>query len=663
MRSLPLSIRTTVLLAIVIGVVLPALVVVSVEGVLARRTHEPLIERSRDAVMGLGAAVVAEPAWTLSEPGLRAAVGHLMADPSICAVALLDLQPGQGPSPYAERSCASGQRVSVREAPVLHDGRTIARLRVTFDDNEIERLVAARRLMTGWLVAAQVLLGIAVLAGVLSLRLLRPIDTLKRQAGRLAAREPLPRLHWPRRDELGQLGEHLYEAHVQIRSLIGELEQKNRQLHQMAMYDHLTGLPNRTLLRELFTREAAIARREGAMLALLFIDLDQFKAINDTHGHAAGDELLIKVGDSVQSTLRESDVVCRMGGDEFLVLLPHVDGWDVVAATADRLLQAIETPHALGGAGEPQRVRASIGIAMYPADGADFDALARAADLAMYRSKELGRGRYSFYHADLDASFRHRLELERELADAIEQRQLVLHYQAVVDASDGRVTGCEALVRWMHPRHGLLAPGAFIHVAEEAGLVPALGRWVLDAACAQLRAWKAAGAPPLQMAVNVSALQLRQADFPDTVRHILQRHGIEPGELSLELTESTLLADGDGALATVQRLREAGARLALDDFGTGYSSLSYLKRLRPDLLKIDRSFVRDLPDDADDCLLTQAILGMAHALSIEVLAEGVENEAQRDWLLAQGARLQQGFLWARPVPAGEFEQRLAPASA
>ncbi len=545
----------------------------------------------------------------------------------------------------------------------MHDNKSVARLRMRFDDTAVDREIAETFWMTGWMVMAQVVFGVLVLAGVLAFRFLRPIDKLKAQAGRLAAREPSPRVDWPRQDEVGQLGEHLNDVRDQIQNLIGELEQKNEQLHQMAMFDHLTGLPNRTLLRELFAREAAAARRDGSMLAMIFLDLDQFKTVNDAHGHAVGDELLVRVGECMLAALRESDVVCRMGGDEFLVMLPRIDTWDRVAGTAERLLHAIQTPHQLGSANEPQRVGASIGVAMYPADGADFDALVRAADLAMYRSKDLGRARYSFYHADLDKTFRARIETERELAEAIEKGELLLHYQPVVDARSGRTTGCEALVRWMHPRRGLLAPGAFIQVAEDAGLIKPMGRWVMATACAQLAKWKAAGAPTLKMAVNVSALQLRDADFPDFVRRTLRLHGIEAGELSLELTESTLLADGDGALATVDKLRETGADLALDDFGTGYSSLSYLKRLRPDTLKIDRSFVRDLPDDAGDCALALAILGMAQALSITVLAEGVENAAQRDWLTAQGCALQQGYLWAKPLPPAEFEQRLAITSA
>jgi len=659
-----LSIRATVLLAIVAGVLLPAIVLLWAEGELERQREAPEIAAQRQALLTLGATAVAQPAWTLSDTGLREAITGILANPTVCSVEVLDLPSGAPTSLTHGNDCNPDLRVTLMDTPVHYQGQEVARLQLAFDDTQIERNVAARRELTAWLVAAQVGLGMLVLVGVLGARLLRPIDRLKRQAGKLAARQAAPRVDWPRQDELGQLGEHLNDVQVQIRELVDELEGKNAQLHQMAMYDHLTGLPNRTLLRELFTREAAAARRHGSKLALMFLDLDQFKAVNDSHGHQVGDELLVHVGAALRETLRESDVVCRMGGDEFLLLLPRVEGWDSVAATAERLLRAIGEPHPVGSATEPQRAAGSIGIAMYPADGADFDALVRAADLAMYRSKDLGRGRYSFYHVDLDTTLRKRLEIERELATAIEQDQLVLHYQPVVDGRDGRVIGCEALLRWQHPQRGLLPPSSFVSVAEDTGLVHAMGRWVLDAACKQLAAWKAAGRPPLRMAVNVSAVQLRDPAFARQVQAVMGRHGIGLDELTLEITESALLADGDGALTTVMLLRSIGTRLALDDFGTGYSSLSYLKKLRPDMLKIDRSFVRDLPGDADDCTLARAIVGMARALSITVLAEGVETESQRDWLLAEGCELQQGFLWSRPLPATAFELRLdAPTAA
>jgi EAL domain-containing protein (putative c-di-GMP-specific phosphodiesterase class I) len=322
-----------------------------------------------------------------------------------------------------------------------------------------------------------------------------------------------------------------------------------------------------------------------------------------------------------------------------------------VSVTAERLLRAIQTPMLLARAAGTAQVSASIGISLFPGDADDFEALARCADLAMYKSKDMGKGRYSFYQPDLDIAFRSRLELERELLQGIANHELLLHYQPVFDMQSGRLVGCEALVRWLHPQRGLLMPGTFIQTAEETGLIRELGLWTLDAACAQLASWKAAGLHPGRIAVNVSALQFRDQRLPQVLQSALQTYDIQPGELELELTESTLMADTEAAQATVASLRELGVALAIDDFGTGYSSLSYIKRLRPDKLKIDRSFVKDLPADADDRALTEAIVSIAQALSITVVAEGVETPEQRDYLLGLGCRLQQGYLLGRPMAA------------
>ena len=661
MRWPGLSIRATVLASIVVGVVLPAIVVLALDRHLSQRAQQPIVERNRQAVMVLANAVLTEPAWTLSEPGLRAAMQRVLDEPSVCGIEVLELQPET--PPLRMDRCPAGDQIAQLETPVLYEGQRIARLRLAFDGSEIDTALAERRRITAWLVAAQVGFGIAVLAGVLSLRLLRPIDALKRQAGSLAAREPGPLPDWRRDDELGELGHHLGSVQGQIRALIDELETKNAQLERLAMYDHLTGLPNRTLLRELFAHEAARARREQRAMALLFIDLDQFKTVNDQLGHAAGDMLLVAVASRLHTALRESDIACRMGGDEFLVLLPRIDGWQQAAATAERLLQAARQPQPLDGVAEPVRVGASVGVAMFPADGADFDALVRASDVAMYRSKDTGRGRVSLYHPQMDASLRERLTLEREIESAAPGGQLRLVLQPIVDAPSGRIRGAEALVRWQHPQRGLLSPDAFIGVAESTGAIEAIGRWVLDAACAELAALARGGHAGLHIGVNVSALQLHDPGFVDGVRAAMRRHGLAPGALVLELTESTLLADGDAVARVVASLRAAGVQLAIDDFGTGYSSLAALKLVRPEWLKIDRSFVRDLPARADDCALAEAIFGMARALGIAVVAEGVETEAQRDWLVERGGLVQQGYLWSRPVPAAQFEALLVQVEA
>jgi diguanylate cyclase (GGDEF)-like protein len=655
-----LSIRSTLLAAIVAGMVLPALLVLMLDSVISRSSQEPVVERNRAAVMVLATAVFTEPAWTLSEPALQDALARVHGEPSVCAVEVLDLQPAAVPLVLRADTCAAPARAIVREAPVLHEGQVVARLRLGFDDTEVDALLAERRLVMGWLVAAQVAFGVAVLAGVLALRLLRPIGRLRQQAAQLGAAQA-PAVNWPRDDELGQLGRHLGDVHGRLRSLIDALQDKNTELQRLALYDHLTGLPNRSLMQELFLREVARGHRAKAAdsLALLFVDLDRFKAVNDTHGHAVGDQMLVAVAQRLQGGLRESDVVCRISGDEFLVLLPlhsgsSCDRNEEALATAGRLLTALHAPLQLEGAPEAMRVGASIGVALYPQDGDDFDALVRAADAAMYRSKQGGRDRISLYQPGMDTALRQRVALEHELRQALDQQQMRLHYQPVVDARDGRLVGFEALVRWQHPQRGLLGPDHFIGVAEAHGLIQALGQWVLDTACAQLAQWQAQGHSGLQMAVNVSALQLHEPGFAQHVRDIIEKHQLMPGTLLLELTESTLLAEGEDVARAVHALRAAGAHLAVDDFGTGYSSLAALKLVRPERLKMDRSFVRDLPAQADDRALAEAIFGMARALDVAVVAEGVETAAQSDWLAAHGAWLQQGYLWSRPLPAAEL---------
>ncbi len=533
-------------------------------------------------------------------------------------------------------------------------------------DGEDEPKRELRRETIVQLATLQLLLGGLALALVLHARLQRPITRLRRQAAAIAARSPAPVIDWQRHDELGQLGQQLNDVRSRIDGLFEQLERKNAQLRKMAMYDHLTGLPNRTLFRELFQHEVTAARRSGREMAMLFIDLDRFKTVNDSLGHAVGDDLLLATSQRLLQALRESDLVCRHSGDEFLVLVRDAERADTVAGAAQRILRAIEAPVPLARrhltAGAPDvaqaQVSASVGIAIFPRDGEDFDALVRHADLAMYQAKQHGRARYSFYHSELNERLISRVALERELAHAIAHGELVLHYQPVVDAVTGALLGCEALVRWEHPTRGLQAPSSFIPVAEESGLVRDLGAWTLDAACAQIALWKKAGQSVGRVSINVSALQFRDQRLIETLRSAMQRHGVRADELELELTESTLMSDDDTTERVVAVLRELGVALVVDDFGTGYSSLSYLKRLRPDKLKIDRSFVQDLPAGADDRAVTQAILSMARALGVVVVAEGVETQAQRAFLTAQGCALLQGYLTGRPQPAAQIEARL-----
>ncbi len=648
-----LSLRSVILLAVVVGIVAPATLLLYFSDAMVRRGLEPLLEGQRAAVLTLAATSLTDPLWTVDTPAVQRTVDHLLSDVSVCGVELSEERPDT--TDIVRTKCSAGWPTVTLAAMIRREDKLLGSLRVHFDDAAQERLLAEGRRQTAMIVGIQVLVGVTIVLLVFYLRFVRPIDRLKRLASAVAERRSVPRLDWNRKDELGQLGAHLDEMGQQITGLIADLESKNAQLHQLAMYDHLTGLPNRTLFREIFLHEAAVAQREQTSLALMFVDLDRFKAINDSLGHAAGDRMLLQASERLRQAVRASDLACRVSGDEFLLLIR--DSSDLVSHAAQRLIEALNAPLQLevGVAS----VSASIGIAVYPRDGEDFDTLVRHADLAMYRAKQLGRARYSFFQQDMDASAVQRMALERELKLALERDELLLHYQALVDARTGTWRGLEALIRWQHPERGLLPPGHFIELAEETGLILELGWHTIEKACAQLAQWKAAGRHPGQIAINLSALQFREQRLPDRVAEAMRRHGVQPGELAIELTESTLLRDTDTALQTLARLRELGLSLSVDDFGTGYSSLAYLKLLRPARLKIDRAFVRELDTRADDRALVQAILGMAAALSIDVIAEGVETASQRDALLALGCWQQQGYLFCRPQPVEVLTEQLA----
>ena len=486
-----------------------------------------------------------------------------------------------------------------------------------------------------------------------------PLQRLASHVQGLLSGRPLPALHWPAGDDFGPLAHELDGLRAHLAELQARSRASDARLHKASMVDALTGLPNRALMQELFGHEAAQARRAGRSLALLQIGLDRFRTFNDTLGHAAGDELLTGMGRRLAACVRDADFICRGAGDEFLVLLPGPEGWDRVASAAERLLRAVEEPLELPRAGHVVSLSASVGVAMYPSDGQDFEGLARAAALALDRSKQLGRGLYSFYQPGMDQALRARIATERELNQALARDEFELHYQPVVDAAQGngtgRVVGCEALLRWRHPQRGLLTPAHFIDGARRCGLMCDIDAWVLNAACTDLARWAEAGLQPGRLALNLSIQQARSPALSDTLRDALQRHGLSPAQLELEITEDTFLHDGDGVPRALARWRALGLALTIDDFGTGYSSLSQLKTLRPERLKIDCSLVRGLPDAAEDCALAEAMLAMARALGIEVVAEGVETAAQRDWLLQRGCTRQQGHLHGAPVPAPAFE--------
>jgi diguanylate cyclase (GGDEF)-like protein len=429
------------------------------------------------------------------------------------------------------------------------------------------------------------------------------------------------------------------------------------QVQFLAYYDALTGLPNRSLLQDRLAKALAGARRRNDKVALLFLDLDRFKIINDSLGHSVGDLLLQEVGERLKGWARDQDTVARVGGDEFLIVLTGLKDPGGAAIAAERIVSAMR-----GGVmvqGHALNVNCSIGISIFPEHGEDAETLIKNADAAMYSAKDSGRNNFRFFTEDMNAQVVERLTLENSLRLALEKGEFSLVYQPQIDIDNGNITGVEALLRWRHPVLGLVSPDKFIGVAENSGLIIPIGEWVLRTACSQARAWQDQGLLPVPMAVNVSALQFGQEGFREVVRRVLHETGLEPQYLELELTESLLLTNEDVTFSVLQDLKDMGLKLAIDDFGTGYSSLSYLKKFPVNKLKIDRSFIRDVGVSADDEAITIAIISMAKSLHLKVIAEGVETEAQMSFLRSHHCDEIQGYYFSRPLPAEELVDKLA----
>lgn len=440
-------------------------------------------------------------------------------------------------------------------------------------------------------------------------------------------------------------------------------------VRRFAYRDDLTGLPNRQHFHQLLRAAVSLAERTNRRMALLFLDLDGFKKVNDTLGHEVGDKLLAEVADRFSKVVRLSDHVARgsdrepssssvsrLGGDEFTVLLTEIQQPVDAALVAGRLLATLERPITL--AGRDLFMGTSIGIAVFPDDGQDSESLVRNADAAMYYSKGRGRNNYSFYSAEMNRTQSRRLEIEARLRVAIEREQFEIHYQPILSAETGRVVAAEALIRWRDPEWGPVPPDQFIPVAEETGLIVALGQWVFRAVCQQARHWREHHGSTIRIGVNVSGKQIREPGMVELVRQALEQTGVAPTQVEIEITESTIMQDDDLTTRTLRELKEMGVGLALDDFGTGYSSLSYLRRFTIDRVKIDRSFIAELPGNASDGALTSAIIAMAHGLKLTVVAEGVETEAQARFLELRGCDELQGYLFGRPCPPEEFADYL-----
>ncbi len=424
----------------------------------------------------------------------------------------------------------------------------------------------------------------------------------------------------------------------------------------MSMYDSLTGLPNRRMFAEQLAPILIYARQKSEIRAVLFLDLDRFKNINDSLGHAAGDQLLKAVADRLTRCLRHGDLVARLGGDEFMILLQGLTQKQDAAKIASKVLDSLKTPFKI--LGHELHIALSIGIAISPEHGDDVDTLLKNADTAMNRAKEVGRNTYQFFAAEMSTISITRLGLENDLRKALVRNELILHFQPQYAMEGDRITGVEALIRWQHPERGFILPGDFIPMAEETGQIVPIGKWVIKEACEQSRRWCGAGLAPIQMAVNLSAKQFLQQDLPDVVAGILKETGMDPAYLELEITETILMQNLETTIDQLVRLMALGVKISIDDFGTGYSSLNYLKRFPLHALKIDRSFVKDIGEDSDDTSIVSAIISLAHNLSLEVVAEGVETPAQLEFLRSQQCDRFQGFLMSTPVPADSVQKML-----
>lgn len=458
------------------------------------------------------------------------------------------------------------------------------------------------------------------------------------------------------RQMLLQANEHLVMATLKAHELAEQVQMAKVQLDHLAYHDTLTDLPNRMLLQDRLKQAIEVARRQGSQLAVMFLDLDRFKHINDSLGHAVGDELLVSVAQRLVGCVRQSDTVSRQGGDEFLMLLPDIEHAQQAALFAQKILTALMVPHQAGR--QDLHVSVSVGISIYPDDGQDAETLIKSADTAMYHAKENGRDNYKFFKPEMNARAVKRQALEAGLRSALERQEFVLHYQPKINLRNGTVVGVEALIRWQHPTLGLLLPAEFVPIAEDCGLILPIGRWVLREACQQAQAWLQAGLAPISIAVNTSALEFRAKDFINYIRETLDSTGLEAHYLELELTESVLMRDAESTYAVLSALAGLGVKLAIDDFGTGYSSLSYLRQFPIDTLKIDQSFLAQMTNNPDDATIVSAMISMGRSLRQRVIAEGVETKEQFEFLLSQHCDEGQGYYFGRPVLPAVLTQLL-----
>jgi diguanylate cyclase (GGDEF)-like protein len=480
------------------------------------------------------------------------------------------------------------------------------------------------------------------------------IDHLSREvAQRRAAQEALERHRTQLEDQVERRTRELTRTNESLEKQIAIRKQAEKSLKHLAHHDTLTNLPNRLLLDARMEHAITHARRKQSRLALLFLDLDNFKHINDSLGHMTGDRLLQQVTRRLLSITREDDTIARLGGDEFVLLMEEVKDTADIISLAQKILDKLNERFEING--QSIFVGCSIGISLYPEDGDSAETLLKNADAAMYRTKDEGRNSYNFYTREMTASAYDRITLEGSLRRAIEQDELTVYYQPQKSLTTDRYVGLEALVRWHHPEHGILPPGRFLPVAEATGLIVPLGNWVLKSACRQMVEWQRTGLPIDTVSVNLAGKQIRRDDLVESIASALDETGCRPEWLELEVTEGFIMSEIHASIDALRQLRDMGIKLAIDDFGTGYSSLSYLKKLPINRLKIDRSFVQDLADDNDDAAIVKAIVSLGHSLQLEIVAEGVETPYQENYLRQLGCEMGQGYLYSQPLPSAQIE--------
>ena len=451
----------------------------------------------------------------------------------------------------------------------------------------------------------------------------------------------------------------LVSHYITIFSDISERKTAEARLVYMAKHDVLTDLPNRVLLQDRLTQAIIHAEQEKCSVAVMVMDIDRFKVVNDALGHLVGDKLLQETANRIREAVRAGDTVSRQGGDEFVIMLPNIIQTSILDTTALELLKVVSAPYFING--NEIEVTTSIGISLYPCHGQDGDGLIKDADAAMYYAKKVGRNNYQFFTREMQERAQEHMAIEKKLRRVLERNELCLHYQPQVDLRNGRIIGAESLLRWSHPESGMISPGKFIPVAEENGMIVPIGEWVLLEACRQNQAWREMGFPEITMAVNLSAVQFRQKDLGEVIVAALYKAGLDASGLELEITEGAVMQDAEAAISLLRVLKDFGVNLSMDDFGTGYSSLSYLKRFPINKLKIDQSFVRDATINSDDAAITSTIINMGRNLKLKVIAEGVETADQLAFLKQQGCDEIQGYFFSRPIPAEQFSWLMASA--